>query len=34
MYDYKQAEYEEILMLQEELIIDEINWLFIEAFTN
>lgn len=34
MYDAFNTYYEDILALQEELLIDEINWLFAEAFTN
>lgn len=32
MYDYMDSEYEELQSLLKELIVDEINWLFIEAF--
>lgn len=32
MYDYMDSDYEELQNLLKELIVDEINWLFIEAF--
>lgn len=32
MYDYMDSDYEELQSLLKELIVDEINWLFIEAF--
>jgi hypothetical protein len=34
MYDAYNTDYEELLLLQEELFVDEANWAFAEAFTN
>ena len=34
MYDTYNTEYEEFLELLQEVVVDEINWLFAEAFQN
>lgn len=34
MYDYMNSDYEELNELLNEVAVDEINWLFAEAFQN